>query len=222
MREIALKLVLCLVFLGTACIINMPVHAGEADNYSLGDLQQENADGMTWWHLPGVNIGAGKKSGKPILSGEGRVLLQAKKAIEEIKLGPFSVKAKAGSVLVLDRIGNQVRLMVLRGHATVTDAQRKIELPTSYQIVSAPANHKQQFIDDGVVRRPIELTYDSQNNSKVFVRQFFLEQLVYVDPMMRTLHHRGGKEKAFVEKLNKTGAILRDHNGTGNYYADQM
>ena len=111
--------------------------------------------------------------------------------------------------------------MVLRGDADVNDGQRIVAVHLSQQVVVCPNNHAGYFIDDGAYRRePIKRFED--DNSKTVVRQFYLEQIVYTDPLLRTLYQQDKHAKTLIKKLNKTGAILRDLNGTWGYEANQV
>jgi hypothetical protein len=211
------------VLMGTALMglmMTQPVGAEEVNAFPVGDLKHMESGNAEWWNLPGIELNT-DSLGKAELQGAGRLLLHTQKAGMKVQAGNLFINVEPRSVVFLDQVELQVRVMVLTGKAEVVDGVRQFKLTTSLQAVLCPEPNAGFFIDDGVYRRPFIQSFEDPGR-KTLIRQFYLEQVVYSDPILRHLFEQGGATKRLVEKLNKTGAIFRDVNGTYNYEANQV
>lgn len=209
------------VFLMLCCILGrvfIPVFAQqEISQIPFVQLSHAKNDEADWWHGAGLEITA-----EGDLVGHGRVLVYADQGkTARFKTESVKVALSPKSLVFLDAVGQQVRVMVLRGHAEMSTPLRKVTLSVSQQGVYVPPHPPKLFINDGIYRRSPSLEL-SEAGAKLLVRDFYLEQMVYSDPILRTLYDIGGSERKMIEKINKAGAIVRDLNGLTGYDAQQL
>jgi hypothetical protein len=213
------KTKLCFLITIIFCCFSSPSSLAEQETNQIPFVQLAHAknDEADWWHGAGLEIA---ESGD--LYGNGRVLVYADKGkAARFKTESVNVKLSPKSLVFLDAVGQQVRVMVLRGRVEMTTPLRKVNLSVSQQGVYVPPQPPKLFINDGIYRRTpaLELT---ESGAKLVVRDFYLEQMVYSDPILRTLYDVGGSERKMIEKINKAGAIVRDLNGLTGYDAQQL
>jgi len=206
--------------IGITCVYSKTAFADEEASFPADQLEHHDESGMEWWNLPNITLSA-TKGDQAEVQGDGRILLNVHHRSPHIQVGQLKLNIAAESVLIIDQVDQEVRVMVLFGSAEALDGHRKLELPLSYQCVLSPLTPSDDFIDDGISRRPVSSKYEDKDH-KTFIRQFYLEQVIYTHPILRTLNEKGGDTKKMVEKLNKTGAIIRDINGSDSYDANQV
>lgn len=186
---------------------------------SIGELHHGVLGNGEWWHLDGITLQT--KEVQTVLSGNGRVLVTTRRGPFSFRAGAMMVSLVPGAVAFVDQVDNQVRLMLLSGKAMVSDGIRQFGLTPSQQVVISPEPNAGYFIDDGIYRRAVRKQFEDTGR-KTLIRQFYLEQVVYTDPILRTLYRQEPKAKRLIERVNKTAAILRDLNGTWNYEQGQV
>jgi hypothetical protein len=174
------------------------------------------------WGYSGLMLEAPTAVGAPwTLKGNGRLLFLATADKATVQVGRLLLTFPRQGEAFLDQVGDQVRVMVLRGKVTVQDGVRTYALYPSLQVVDSPLNQAGYFIDDGVYRRASIRSVEEQGR-KAVVRQFYLEQAVFIDPILRTLYLQGAAHQKHIKHLNKTGAIIRQMNGTAEFSPGQV
>lgn len=195
------------------------------DSVSADHLSHQTSTAAEWWTFPGVELKTTEKSGAQSpafkVNGEGRLLLSASRSPVTVQAGRLNVQLQKDAKIFVDHVGDQTRIMVLSGNITVHDGHRTFPLFASLQVVDSPEKVSGYFIDDGIYRRPPLKVFEEHGRKEV-LRQFYLEQTVYNDPLLRTLYSQGGVSRRMVNRLNKTGAILRQTNGTTGYIEGQI
>lgn len=182
-------------------------------------VQQLQEDGLHVWSFTPVRLYRNKDGGLSF-EGEGRFLLRAE-APKKLSAPGLTMTLDAGDVVFLDQVGQQVRVMALSGTPTVTSGQKQIRLHTSLQVVHIPSVPPEAFIDDGIYRRAPMEQFQAEDGQTI-IRQFYLEQVVYTDPLLRTLYTSDPDSSRWIRRLNKRGAVLRDLNGTWGYEEGQV
>lgn len=204
-----------------AGLLRMPVaQAQDTAGFPVGDLKRSENPAAEWWNLSGVAIEAAAE-GVSKVTGNGRILVAARGRKFTLVAGGLKTVFNPGSMAFVDQVQNEVRLMILSGKATVTDGQRRFDLTPSMQAVLSPEPNSGYFINDGIYRRAVIQRFDNPGWSTL-VRQFYLEQVVYADPMLRTLYQNDAHARRLIEALNKKAAIIRDLNGTAGYEQGQV
>ncbi len=210
------------LFLAVLCLLSGgPVQAQEDESgipaVELSHHQQGRA--FEWWTHEGIDFGY--VDGVPTLVGNGRLILHTRKEALTLRAADTRLRVRPRTTVFVDHVDGQVRIMVLRGKATVEDGERRIPLTTSLQAVVTPAGYEGLFINDGVYRRPVRRRFEG-DGTHTLVRQFYLEQVIYADPMLRTLYAQGGDVRELIRRLNKTGAIIRQLDGLKGYEEGQV
>jgi hypothetical protein len=192
---------------------------------------------MSLWYTSGVRIEAEQAGGaqkglaspknkEPVVKvhGQGRLAFQARQKgiLLEFPLGGVLIQ-EPNTLIYLDQVGTQARLMVLRGKASLLMAQNQYPLIPSLQAMVLPEEKSKRgrFLYDGIYRRPVLLERQDGTN-QVIIRQFYLEQLVHIDPLMKAIYADSADGKKLVERLNKSAANLRLINGVQGYEPKQM
>lgn len=181
------------------------------------DYHQDGS--FEWWNHEGISLE--QKAGEYTVVGNGRLILKAGRAPVRVVTPMVVLELAPGGAVFVDQVNQQSRVMVLQEQATITDSHRKMRLSASLQVVVCPKDNPGSFIDDGVYRRPIMKQFEDAHTLTI-IRQFYLEQTAYADPILRTLYQQKGPGKALVKSINKTGAILRELDGTHGYEAGQV
>ena len=180
---------------------------------------------MSLWYTGGVQIEAEAGNQSVVtVQGQGRLAFQSKEKglLLRFPLGGVLIQ-EPNSLIYLDQVGQQARLMVLKGKASLVMGENQYPLIPSMQVMVQPddKSRRGRFLYDGIYRRPVLLEKQDQG-SQVIIRQFYLEQLVHIDPLMKAIYADSAKGKKLVERLNKSAANLRMINGVEGYEAKQM
>lgn len=179
-----------------------------------------------WWYTQGVQ-GRVLDEQNLEVSGQGRIAILADKKGFDIHFSAAEIRVEEpGTLLYLDQYGQQYRIMVLRGKVSLLMNQHRYSLPASLQAMITPDSENIQFsgkkfIFDGVYRRPV-LFNETVERRQIIVRQFYLEQLVHIDPLIKAIYHDSVLGKKLVNRLNRSAANLRMLNGVDGYVAKQM
>ncbi|MBY0405611.1 MAG: hypothetical protein K2X66_17040 [Cyanobacteria bacterium] len=196
-------------------------------------LKKDQNDIMSLWYTNGIQIEAepngstqkGSKSQQIVkVHGQGRLALQSKQKgiLISIPVGGILIQ-EPNTLIYLDQVGTQARLMVLKGKASLLMSENQYPLIPSLQAMVQPEEKAKRgrFLYDGIYRRPILMDRQDGKN-QVIIRQFYLEQLVHIDPLMKAIYADSTKGKKLVERLNKSAANLRMINGVQGYEPKQM
>lgn len=184
-------------------------------------LQHGDIGAGQWWHTRSVQLQEGKDN-QWLVTGQGRTAFQNLETAVHVRLQEAAITVQdPKSVFFIDQYGQQFRIMVLRGRLSVVCDGRKYVLVPSLQLMGTPVSGTGKFIYDGIYRRPV-LFQDKTPQHQLAIRQFYLEQLVHIDPLIKTIYHHNREGRRMVEQLNKSAANLRSINGVDGYVAQQM
>lgn len=184
------------------------------------DLKHGQLGTSQWWATPGMEMTTTGSSCK--LTGPGRVLIQSQKPALTYQTEAATVMMKdPKSVVMVDQFEGQVRVMALKGKVAVQHQGQSYELTPSMQMMLIPTPASKNFLFDGVYRRP-PMMETTIKDTKLVIRQFYMEQLVHGDPVLRRVSAMNPSGMELVQTLNKTSAILRVINGVDGYTANQL
>ena len=197
---------------------------------------------MSLWYTSGIQIELGQEVAQTVVTqgsstsqkrqknhvikidGQGRLAFQGKQKgiLIQFPLGGVVIQ-EPNTLIYLDRVGTQARLMVLKGKASLMMPNSQYPLIPSLQAMIMPEakTRRNSFLYDGIYRRPVLLERQDENH-QVIIRQFYLEQLVHIDPLMKAIYLDSTEGKKLVERLNKSAANLRMINGVQGYEPKQM
>lgn len=225
--KVAFKAVKSALLQGAIALIALGALGVHSGVEAAPGIQSEHSVDSRWWHTPGVQTMRHETdaTGHPFLAstGQGRLLFHANKKDAYIVLPELTVHSlNSNTWVMVDRYAGQARVMVLRGKASVVADGAQYMLIPSLQLMmipnqGAPGN----FIYDGVYRRPVIFNETSASHTLI-VRQFYLEQLVHIDPLLRYMYQESADGKRWLQQLNKTSATLRTINGVDGYAPQQM
>jgi hypothetical protein len=215
------------VFAETTSVKNPNIHSDFAR------LKKDQNDIMSLWYTNGIQIEAdpngvtqkGSKSQHVLkVLGQGRLALQSKQKgiLLSMPVGGVLIQ-EPNTLIYLDQVGTQARLMVLRGKASLLMNENQYPLIPSLQAMVQPEEKTKRgrFLYDGIYRRPVLMDRQDGTN-QVIIRQFYLEQLVHIDPLMKAIYSDSTEGKKLVKRLNKSAANLRLINGVQGYEPKQM